>query len=240
VERLGRGQDARILDAGCGSGSVLDRLADFGKVTGADISPASVAATRARGHDVHQASLDRLPFENDSFDLVTCLDVLEHTSDDVAALRELRRVIRPGGHLLLTVPAYPALWSGHDELNHHHRRYLRGSLRAAAERAGLALERDSHFNALLLPAAAAARLAGRTRRGSGRPKARSDLTLSPRSLDRLLELPLQLEATLLRTGISLPAGLSLMATCVRAPGRSTSKAVRGPPVSPAVKRKTVC
>src|SRR5689334_9695378 len=116
VERIGLPPNARILDAGCGSGSVLGHLRAFGEVTGADVSPLAVAAARARRTgEVVQASIERLPFPDGSFDLVTCLDVLEHTPDDVAVLRELRRITRPGGHVLLTVPAYQALWSGHDE-----------------------------------------------------------------------------------------------------------------------------
>jgi SAM-dependent methyltransferase len=216
VERIGLPPNARILDAGCGSGSVLGHLRAFGEVTGADVSPLAVAAARARRTgEVVQASIERLPFPDGSFDLVTCLDVLEHTPDDVAVLRELRRVTRPGGHVLLTVPAYQALWSGHDELNHHFRRYRRGGLRDAAIRAGLRLERDTHFNALLLPPAAVVRVLGRIKRSPGSPAGRSELSLTPRALDPLLELPLRFEAALVRRGVALPFGLSVLATYSR-------------------------
>jgi SAM-dependent methyltransferase len=216
VERIVLASNARILDAGCGSGSILGHLSAFGEVTGVDISPLAVAASRARRTGVVvQGSIDHLPFPDDEFDLVTCLDVLEHTPDDVAVLRELRRVTRPGGHVLLTVPAYPALWSRHDEINHHFRRYRRGGLREAATRAGLRLERDTHFNALLLPPAAAVRVLGRFKRGSRSPGERSELTLTPRALDPLLELPLRVEAALVRRGVALPLGLSVLATYSR-------------------------
>ena len=86
--------------------------------------------------------LEELPWEDGTFDLITCLDVIEHVPDDVAALAELRRVCRPGGWLLVTVPAYQALWSRHDEANHHYRRYSRAALRAAARRRRLAAGAD--------------------------------------------------------------------------------------------------
>ena len=216
VERLGLGPDARILDAGCGSGSVLGHLSEFGEATGVDVSLVAVQASRARRSGrVVQASVERLPFPDGWFDLVTCLDVLEHTPDDLAVLKELRRVTRPGGHVLLTVPAYPALWSGHDEINHHFRRYRRSGLREVAKRAGLIFERDSHFNALLLPPAAVVRVLGRLKRWPRRPAGRSELSLTPRALDPLLELPLRFEAAIVRAGLAIPIGLSVLATYSR-------------------------
>jgi ubiquinone/menaquinone biosynthesis C-methylase UbiE len=128
---------ARILDAGCGSGRNMVELARHGSVTGIDLSDTSVclARDRAAGEVVEGSVLD-LPFEEDRFDLVVSLDVIEHLEDDLGALRELRRVAAPGGSLLVTVPAYQWLWSGHDEINHHHRRYTRCSLQRVAEQAG--------------------------------------------------------------------------------------------------------
>jgi SAM-dependent methyltransferase len=209
VERLCLPRGARILDAGCGSGRVLDELAQFGDVTGVDLSRSAVAAAWARGHSVARARVEELPFADRSFDLVTCLDVIEHTPDDLRALRELARVTRPGGYLLLTAPAYQSLWSAHDVRNEHYRRYRRGRLREVAADAGWQLVHDTHFNSLLLPAAAAMRLA--SRRGAGR----SDLSLTPDWLHPLLELPLRLEAALLARGVSIPAGLSVAALFMR-------------------------
>ncbi len=149
-----------------------------------------------------------MPFEDASFDLITCLDVLEHTPDDTATLRELRRVTRPGGWLLLTVPAYQALWSRHDEANHHYRRYGRRSLRRAAGAAGWQVRRETSFNSLLLPPAAVVRLVQRRRNATG--DYTPDLQLGPDWLNGALELPLRAEARWLRKGRTLPAGLSLM------------------------------
>jgi len=104
--------DARILDAGCGSGRNMLDLAAFGTVTGLELADASVAAARTRGvGDVVQGTLESMPFADAHFDLATSLDVIEHLDDDRGALRELRRVVAPGGRLLVTVPVYPRLWS---------------------------------------------------------------------------------------------------------------------------------
>src|SRR5882757_9201943 len=165
LDRLPLAPAARLLDAGCGSGRTLDELARYGRVSGIDLSAEAVAAARERGHDdVRVARVEELPFADATFDVVTCLDVIEHTPDDGATLAELRRVTRPGGLLLVTVPAYQALWSWHDEVNLHFRRYETPSLRAAARSAGWEIVGDTHFNSLLLAPAAAVRLAQRRRR----------------------------------------------------------------------------
>ena len=120
---------ARILDAGCGSGRNMVELARHGTVTGVELSYTSVGLARTRyAGEVIEGSVLAMPSLEESFELAVSLDVIEHLQDDLWALRELRRVVAPGGALLVTVPAYPWLWSGHDEVNHHHRRYTRRSL----------------------------------------------------------------------------------------------------------------
>jgi SAM-dependent methyltransferase len=214
IERLGLGADGRevrVLDAGCGSGRTLDELCDYGTVSGIELSEAGVEAARRRGHeDVRRGRVERLPWPDATFDLVTCLDVVEHTDDDRATLRELRRVTRPGGWLLVTVPAYQALWSAHDVVNDHKRRYNRRTLRAAAREAGWSVERMTGFNTLLLAPAAAVRLAQR-RNADDPANHTSELQLSPPWLNAALELPLRAEAAWLARGRTLPAGLSLLA-----------------------------
>jgi SAM-dependent methyltransferase len=201
----------RLLDAGSGSGRTLDELARYGSVAAVEAEPLGVEAARARGHsDVALAPVEAIPHPDASFDLVTCLDVIEHTPDDVRSLAELRRVTRPGGALLVTVPAYPRLWSRHDELNRHYRRYTRRTLRGAAERAGWRVERMTSFNAAYLLPAAAVRLALRGRRAAAGDGG-AELALTPPALDRVLEVPLRAEAALIARGVSLPAGLSLLA-----------------------------
>jgi SAM-dependent methyltransferase len=201
---------AQILDAGCGSGLMLDELARYGRTAGVDISDHAVATARSRGHaNVRRGAIEQLPFPDSRFDLVTCLDVVEHTPDDRRTLGELRRVTRPGGLLLVTVPAYQALWSAHDVVNLHYRRYRAATLRHAAADAGWRLVRDTYFNSLLLPPASVVRLAERGR--GPRAQSRSDLAWTPPWLDGALEWPLRVEARAIRAGRRLPAGLSLLA-----------------------------
>lgn len=207
--------DASILDAGCGSGRTLEDLIAYGHVSGIEISLEAVEVARARDcADVRVGRLEQLPWDSDTFDLITCLDVLEHVADDRLALGELRRVCKPGGWLVMTVPAYQTLWSYHDEANRHYRRYERATLRAAVADSGWRLERLTSFNTLLFPPAVAVRLAQRRRRNGGPD---FDLHPGPRWLNRALEAPLRAEARWLRRGRTLPAGLSLLAVVQKPP-----------------------
>ncbi len=208
---LGLPADARMLDAGCGSGRNMVELARYGTVTGIEISETSVAL--ARGRDVGEVvagSVLEMPFAQDSFDLAVSLDVIEHLEDDLAALRELRRTVAPGGALLITVPAYQWLWSGHDEINHHHRRYTRRSLQRVAQQAGWVQERTTYFNSLLLPVAVVLRVLDRVNRAKT-TQSSLDLWVPPAPANWLLERPLAIEATLIARGWRIPAGLSLLA-----------------------------
>ena len=199
--------EPRILDAGCGSGRNLVELSGVGPAGGRAPSPRGAEGGRARdGGGV--AEIGTMPFDDASFDLITLLDVLEHIEDDLGTLVALRRVARPGGVLLITVPAYPRLWSSHDELNQHCRRYTRAALLGRAVEAGWRPLRTTHFNALLLPGAAAWRLLARRRPDNG--EGASELVTTPAALNWLLEQPLRAEAALLRSGRRIPAGLSLV------------------------------
>lgn len=211
VERLHRRLPPRrrVLDVGCGSGATLAHLSRaVGPVTGVDVNPRAVEHARSHGvGPVLTARVERLPFPDDAFDLVTCLDVLEHVEDDGRALAELRRVTAPHGLLLVTVPACPKLWSGHDVAAGHVRRYRGGELGAAAESEGWRPVLETRFNALLLPLVAGVRTTARARRAPPR----SDLLATPRWADPVLEVPLRVEAALIRRGRTLPVGLSLLA-----------------------------
>jgi SAM-dependent methyltransferase len=210
IERLGLPAQAQILDAGCGSGRNMVDLARHGTVTGVELSETSVELARVRGAgEVIAGSVMDMPFDDDAFDLTVSLDVIEHLEDDVGALRELRRATKPGGALLVTVPAYQWLWSGHDEINHHHRRYNRRNLLAAAQSGGWRLERSSHFNSLLLPVAIMLRALERFKPST--TKSSLDLWVPPAPLNWTLRQPLNLEASIIGRGGSIPAGLSLLA-----------------------------
>jgi len=209
LDRLPMPAGAQVLDAGCGSGRTLEELVDYGEVHGIELSPAAAGVAKGRGcGEVKVGRLEELPWGDDSFDLITCLDVLEHLPDDRHALTELLRVCKPGGWLVATVPAYQSLWSYHDEANHHYRRYERATFRAAAIDGGWRVGRMTAFNSILFPPAAAVRLAQRRRR-NGTPE--FDLELGPPWLNRVLEGPMRLEARWLGRGRTLPAGLSLLA-----------------------------
>ena len=208
---------ALVLDAGCGSGRTLQELVRYGEVSGIELSPDAAEVARGRGpYDVRIGRLEELPWGDETFDLITCLDVIEHTPDDRVALKELYRVTRPGGHLLVTVPAYQALWSQHDVENHHYRRYERRPLRQAANDSGWTVTRLTSFNSVLLPPAAAVRLIQKRRpRVSDNGEYKADLNVGPAWLNGLLEQPLAYEARWLARGRKLPAGLSLLAVLKR-------------------------
>ncbi len=211
LTRLSLADDASALDAGCGSGRTLLQLARHcPHVAGIELSGEAAKLARQRGDfDVRTGRMEQPPWKPGTFDLITCLDVIEHTPDDVVALRELLRVSRPGAWLMLTVPAYQALWSLHDELNHHYRRYSRRRLARSLAESGWRLERMTSFNSLLLGPAALVRLLHRWHVVAN--PYTTELQLPPRWLNAALELPLWLESRWLASGRTLPAGLSLLA-----------------------------
>lgn len=205
-------RDLDILDAGCGTGINLDYLSEFGTVTGVDGSEDAIAFCRQRGHDdVVQADLTRLDgWPDDRFDLVTALDVVEHIEDDRAAVRQLVRVTRPGGLLLVTVPAFPGLWSEHDEVNHHKRRYRGAEIRALLASQGCDLVRFTYMNAFLFPVAWLVRTWQQMRRriaGPPRHPPRTDFVDYHPVVNAMLLAVFTSEMPLL-TGPGLPFGLS--------------------------------
>lgn len=155
LARHGGKQPGPILDLGCGTGGMLQHLRSFGDAVGLDNAPEAAAGCRLRQVPFVQGWGTQLPFDAGSFGTVTALDVVEHMSDDLGILQEMYRVLRPGGLLLLTVPAYQFLWSKHDVLNHHQRRYRRRGMRSLVTRAGFEIEKLSYYNTLLFPAAVA-------------------------------------------------------------------------------------
>jgi SAM-dependent methyltransferase len=154
---------ARILEIGCGTGHNLPMLARFGEVDAIEIDAAARAIASERlGKPVGDAPLPELPgVPRASYDMIAVLDVIEHIADDVAALKAMADCLKPGGAILIAVPAHPWMWSAHDVVNHHQRRYTKASLDAAIRAAGLTHNGLRWFNSLLFPAAVAARLAGK-------------------------------------------------------------------------------
>ena len=199
--------EARILEVGCGTGHNFQMLGDFGRIDAIEVDgEAREIASRRLGHAVLDAPLPQLTgVPPSSYDLIAMLDVLEHIEDDRAALTSLAARLRPGGRILITVPAHPWMWSAHDEVNHHKRRYTRRTLRAAIGDAGLEVEMLGWFNSLLFPLAAAARVAGRI---TG--KEDSDDKLPPGPVNRLFEAVFGLERHAIGR-VPLPPGVSLAA-----------------------------
>jgi SAM-dependent methyltransferase len=199
--------DPRILEIGCGTGHNLEMLRRFGRVDGIEIDPAArELASRRLGHAIGDAPLPGLAGIPDrAYDLVAILDVLEHVEEDRAALESIARRLRPEGKILITVPAHPWMWSAHDVVNHHKRRYTRRSLRRVLGEAGLKVELLSWFNSLLFPLAAAARVGARL---TGRES--SDDTLPPAPVNRLFEILFGLERYAVGR-LPMPPGVSLAA-----------------------------
>lgn len=137
----------RILDVGCGTGANLLMLSKYGQAEGVDVSEDALAFCRARGlNEVKLGAGEELPYEDGTFDLVTAFDVVEHMDDDLAGLKEMRRVLRPGGRVLLFVPTFMFLWGLQDDVSHHRRRYRLPELHRVLEQAGFEVERSTYAN----------------------------------------------------------------------------------------------
>jgi SAM-dependent methyltransferase len=209
----------QVLDVGSGTGEMTDMLREFGTVTALDDSAQAVEFCRARhpvGVSVRRGRVPEDLAGEKGYQLVTAFDVLEHIEDDRAALTALRAALAPGGRLVLTVPAFGALWSHHDVYAGHFRRYRRADLlRAIADAGGLRVERITYFNSLLFFPALAVRTMGRWRRRlAPRPQEHSDPHLAVPSpwVNRTLLRIFAAEAALLRRA-RLPFGVSLLVFC---------------------------
>jgi SAM-dependent methyltransferase len=199
--------NARVLDAGCGTGNNLVHLAERGRTVGVDLSQEALAFCATRGVTVARGSLLALPFADRSFDLVTSFDVLYHRwiTDDRRALRELVRVLKPGGFLFVRVPALRILWGAHDEAVYSRHRYTRGELIRLFEDSGLVVRRATYCNSLLFPVLALRRAIDRWARRQG-----SDVEEPPALVGRIFRALLGLEARGVRH-FSFPVGGSVVA-----------------------------
>ncbi len=206
TREAGLPKDARILEIGCGTGHNLPMLAGFGTVDAIEIDEAARDIASARlGKPVGTAPLPALTgVDRGAYDLIAVLDVVEHIDDDVAALKSMADCLTPGGKILVTVPAHAWMWSAHDKVNHHHRRYSKATLDTAIRTAGLTHNGLRYFNSLLFPAAVAARLAGRL---TGKDD--SDDSPPPKPLNAAFEAIFRLERHLVGR-VPLPPGLSIV------------------------------
>lgn len=200
---------ATLLDVGCGTGFFLAQAKEHFTVVGLDPSPIAVALCGELGLDcVSPGSATDLSSVGDQrFDIVTLLDVIEHVDHDVVALRAAADALRPGGRVIVTVPAFQFLWSAHDDVNHHRRRYTTSSLRTAMRQAGLEPMYLTYFNCYLFPIAFGERLA---KRALGLDKG-ADLSLPPTIVNTTMRRIFLAERSRICSFRTFPVGLSVLA-----------------------------
>ncbi len=204
---LGAGTSARVLDAGCGTGGLINHLREEAagwQVTGLDFSPRACELARARtGVEIVQGSITQLPFADETFEAVVSADVVCQVEDDARALCEFARVLRPGGVILVNVPAFRWLWSYHDDTCETRHRYTRPGLLALFREAGLEVGFASYVNFLPLPLIA-------LRRKLFRPAdPTSDVRLYPRPVEAIFAGMARMEFAWMKLGGRLPLGSSV-------------------------------
>jgi SAM-dependent methyltransferase len=200
-------KNAQILEIGCGTGHNLAMLSGFGHVEGLELDDEARALSEKRlGRKVMSSPLPELAGVPDRhYDLIGAFDVIEHIDDDHAALASIATKLKAGGTFMMTVPAHQWMWSAHDSVNHHKRRYSKRSLKALIDASPLELKRAGYFNSLLFPLAVAERAASKLR-----GKEQADVTLPPAPLNIALERVFAAERHLVGR-LPLPPGLSLFA-----------------------------
>jgi len=200
----------RILDIGCGTGTVLKLLEDFGTAYGVELSADAIQFLKKRDLDlVVRSDVSRsIPFKDNVFSVITCLDVLEHLDDDFALLNEMVRVCRPGGHIVVTVPALNVLWSPHDAALHHKRRYTKKQLLQKVSPLPASVIKTSYYNTILiLPILAVRKIKPLF---SGKQSVRSDFFIPiPPWINAFLTFVFLTEIRFLK-GLNFPLGVSLL------------------------------
>jgi ubiquinone/menaquinone biosynthesis C-methylase UbiE len=205
---------ASILDCGCGTGNNLALLRRHGRATGIDLTWTGLAFAHTRGERaVAQASATDLPFGDELFDAVTSFDVIITLEDaqEAKALREMYRVLKPGGHLVINVAALELLKGNHSILAEEVRRYSRASLRTRLERAGFTIRRLTYTNATILPAVATVRLLQRV---SGHKESQDEIAIPAAPINAALSAALAIEAAAVRL-VNMPFGTSLLALAAK-------------------------
>jgi ubiquinone/menaquinone biosynthesis C-methylase UbiE len=204
------GKPLKILDVGCGTGANMLAFSGHGEVHGVDPSSQAVTFCQRRSvTGVEQASIENLPYPDSFFDVITILDVLEHTDDDLAALKEVKRVAKPDALIISTVPAYGFLWSEHDEALQHRRRYSAHEVRNKMTVCGFDVERSSYFVTLLFWPIFLMRIAQGLAKDSTSPK--TAIHVLPPWLNSFLLKLLDVERWILR-GLNLPFGVTIVTT----------------------------
>jgi SAM-dependent methyltransferase len=204
IEELPLRRDAEILDVGCGDGLFFPRLRDFGNVRGIEVDESLLTPDGPFRRRIFTSPLGDVSYSDWRFDLITALDVIEHLEDDAAAIAHMTSMLVPDGWLVITVPAFMALWDRHDEINHHHRRYTRSSLHEILEPHGRIRKIRYLFPGLFVPKLVA-KLVGRLRGGGLRQD-----RLPPSLVNEVLARYLRLEDRVVGP-LRLPFGTSVLA-----------------------------
>ena len=212
LDRLGLRPGAEIVELGCGTGGNLADLARYGRVYAMEPDPwaRKVATERGCAMALEGSLPDAIPFAARRFDLAVMTDVLEHVGPDREALTAVRALLKPGGHVVITVPAMPMLWSSHDVAHHHLRRYRAADLRAMLIDAGFESPYLTHFNFILLPPIAIARIAERALKRLRGPATIHSMARQPRLFNGILTSVFSAERHVV-VRIPMPIGVSILA-----------------------------
>ena len=208
IERLAKPpKNGRLLEIGCGTGHNLPMLGAFGRVDALELDDEARSIAEGRlGREIMRAPLPELAgVTARHYDLVGAFDVIEHIDDDKAALEAIATKLRPDGKFMMTVPAHPWMWTAHDVVNHHKRRYSKRSLKALIDGSPMRLDKIGYFNSLLFPLAVAERAVSKLR-----GKDNGDVSLPPMPLNGAFEAVFAAERYLVGR-LPLPPGLSLFA-----------------------------
>jgi len=215
----GEGKKGRlVLDVGAGAGNMMHHLAHYGDVIGLEYNPKPIPVAHERGFDVRQGDAAAMPFDDAMFDIVALLDTVEHIPDEKAVLNECFRVTKPGGWMIVTVPAFMWLWSHNDVINLHERRYTAPELKQKLQAAGWEVPYCGYNNFFVFPLGAGVIL---LRRWLGKePDMASphfdedayqvEMEPAPPLLNALLENVGKAEVALLKR-VRLPIGTSVIA-----------------------------
>ena len=205
----------RLLDIGAGTGIIMKELQSFGTVCGMEFSPEAIEFLKIRNLDlvVRSDANDALPFRSNAFTVITCLDVLEHLDKDADLIHEMFRICKPGGYVVLTIPAFQGFWSVHDKVLHHRRRYTKTSLQTIIKRTEFRVRKISYYNVIMSFPIMVIRKIRASRLPSGQSHSDFSIQLAP-LVNKVLTYFYRAEIALL-CFLSYPFGVSLVAVLER-------------------------